>query len=470
MKRLVALACLGLAAAGLVAQLSAAAFTGSTSIPSNTVTVDKLANYFSVVPGTAVRPGTSTAVASGNVDTMALDFGTVPSARTFTSVFGITNVSGATHTATLALSSVPQVSSAVFASSGTGSATLVAGASTTLTVTTSSTVAGRGSGSLRLGLAGVSWLYRDYSFHIDEAPEVPTAPAVVQKPAGRLDLSWTASTTVTNLAGYDVYRSSGAAFTKLSASPLTGTTYSDTTTADGTTYTYKLTAVSSGSPLLTSLDSTTVTATADATAPGAPTTVALANGGGAGNAYVNAGNAGSLSISITLPAGSLTTDSVKLTVSNGGNSVITTKAGPAGSGTITVTGLNVAALGDGTLTLSANSTDLAGNVGTTTSVTVTKDTAAPAAPTAAYTDNNNVNADQISGTAEANAAINVTKNSPAPTATYSTTANGSGAYSVLVFAANGKPPTPIPVSYTITATDAAGNTSGATTLNFSDTK
>jgi len=161
---------------------------------------------------------------------------------------------------------------------------------------------------------------------------------------------------------------------------------------------------------------------------------------------------------------------VKLTVSNGGNSVITTKAGPAGSGTITVTGLNVAALGDGTLTLSANSTDLAGNVGTTTSVTVTKDTAAPAAPTAAYTDNNNANADQISGTAEANASINVTKNSPAPTATYSTTANGSGAYSVLVFAANGKPPMPIPVSYTITATDAAGNTSGATTLNFSDTK
>jgi hypothetical protein len=470
MKRLFALACLSLAVAGLLAQLSAAAFTGSTSIPSNAVTVDKLANYFSVVPGTAVQAGTSTAVASGNVDTMALDFGTVPSARTFTSVFRITNVSGATHTATLALSSVPQVSSAVFASSGNGSVTLAAGVSTTLTVTTSSTVAGRGSGSLRLGLAGVSWLYRDYSFHIDEAPEAPTAPAVVQKPAGRLDLSWTASTTVTNLAGYDVYRSSGAAYTKLNASPLTGTTYSDTATADGTTYTYKLTAVSSGSPVFTSLDSTTVTATADATAPGAPTTVALANGGGAGNAYVNAGNAANLSISITLPAGSLTTDSVKLTVSNGGNSVITTTAGPAGSGTITVTGLNVAALGDGTLTLSVNATDLAGNVGTTTSVTVTKDTAAPAAPTAAYTDNNNTNADQISGAAEANASINVTKNSPAPTATYPTAANGSGAYSVLVFAANGKPPTPIAVSYTITATDAAGNTSGATTLNFSDTK
>src|SRR5439155_12779767 len=94
-----------------------------------------------------------------------------------------------------------------------------------------------------------------------------------------------------------------------------------------TAYTYKLTSVSSGSPLLTSVDSTTVTATADATAPGAPTTVALANGGGNGNVYVNAGNAARLSISITLPAGSLTTDSVQLTVPNGGHSLITTTAG-----------------------------------------------------------------------------------------------------------------------------------------------
>src|SRR6266571_3641751 len=288
MKRLVAVACLSLAVAGLCARLSAAAFTGSTAIPSNAVTVDALHNYFSVDPAGAVQPGTSTSVASGNVDGLSLDFGTVPSARTFTSVFRITNVS--------------QVSSVVFASSGSGSATLGAGVSTTVSVTTSSTVAGRGSGSLRLSLSGVSWLYRDYSFHIDEAPEAPTAPAVAQKPAGRLDLSWTASTTVTNLAGYDLYRSSGGAYTKLNATPLTGTTYSDTATTDGTAYTYKLTAVSSGSPLLTSVDSTTVTATADATAPGTPTTIALANGGGNGNAYVNAGNAAGLSISVTLPA------------------------------------------------------------------------------------------------------------------------------------------------------------------------
>jgi hypothetical protein len=457
MKRLVAIACLGLALAGLFARLSAAAFTGSTATPSNSVTVDKLANYFSVTP----LNGT---VASGNVDSLALDFGTVASARTFTSVIRITNVSSASHTATLALSNVPQI-----ASISQSSITLAAGASTTVDVTTSSTVAGRGSGTLRLALSGVSWLYRDYSVKIDEAPEAPTAPAVVQKPAGRLDLSWTASTTVTNLAGYDVYRSTGGAYTKLNSAPLTGTTYSDTATVDGTTYTYKLNAVTSGTPLLTSVDSSTVSAKADATPPGAPTTVALANGGGSGGAYVNSGNAGSLSVSVTLPAGSLSTDVVKLTISNGGNSIVSTKAGPAGAGTITFTGLNVSGLGDGTLTISANSTDLAGNVGATTSVTAPKDTAAPGAPSANYTDNNNNTADVVFGTAEANASISVTKTS-APTGSYSTSANSSGAYTVNVYGTNGKPATPVTVTYTITATDAAGNTSAVTTLNYTDTK
>src|SRR3954447_4858057 len=463
MKRLVALASLSLAVAGIFTTLSSEAFTGSTAINSNGVTVDKLANYFSVTP----LNGT---IASGNVDSLALDFGTVASARTFTSVFRVTNVSGAARTAILSLSNVPQVSSIFFAASGGTSVTLAAGASTTVSVTSSPTVAGRGTGTLRLALSGISWMYRDYSFRIDEAPEAPTAPAVVQKPAGRLDLSWTASTTVTNLAGYDVYRSTGGAYTKLTATPQGATTYMDTATTDGTSYTYKVTAVSSGSPVLTSLDSTTVTAAADASAPGNPTAVALANGGGAGSAYVNAGNAGNLSISVTLPNGSQTTDVVKLTVSKGGSSVIATKAGPAGSGTITFTGVNVASLGDGALTLSANSTDLAGNISGTASVAVTKDTVAPGAPTAAYTDNSNAVADVVSGVAEANAAIAVTRTVPGPTTAYPTTATSGGTYTVNVAATAGKNNPAIAVTYTVTATDTAGNTSSTTTLNFNDTK
>ena len=438
-------------------------------VPSNGVTADALRNYFSVSPGADVQPGTSTAVAGGDVDGLSIDLGTVPSARTFSSVFRITNVSGAAQTATLALSSVPQVASGVFASSGSSSATLAAGASTTLTVTTSATVAGRGLGTLRLGLAGTSWLYRDYSFHVDEAPEAPGAPTGTQKPAGRIDLSWPASTTTTNLAGYDVYRSSGGGpYTKLTSSPQPALTYGDTATVDGTAYTYTIRGVSSGTPVLESLDSTTVNVTADATAPGQATSIALANGGGNGGAYVNAANASSISISVALPAGSLTTDIVQLTVTGGGT-VTAAGAGSAGAGTVTFTGLNLSGLGNGALTLTVISTDLAGNVSTARTATVTKDAAAPAAPTAAYTDNNNV-ADVVSGTAEANASITVTKTAPAPTTAYPTTADGAGSYTATVAAVNGKANPPIAVTYTVRATDAAGNTSGATTLTYSDTR
>jgi large repetitive protein len=469
MRKLLITACLCLATAGFFTQLSAASFTRSSAVPSNVITVDALRNYFSVTPGSDVRPGTSTAVAAGNVDGLAIDLGTVPSARTFSNVFRITNISGATRTAKLTLSSVPQLTSAVFASNQGTSVALAAGASTTLSVTTSTIVAGRGWGTLRLGLSGVSWLYRDYSFHVDDAPEAPGAPTGAQKPAGRIDLAWGATSTTTNFGGYDVYRSSGGAYTKLTATPQIALTYSDIATVDGTPYTYKIHGVSSGTPVLDSLDSTTVNVTADATAPGQATSITLANGGGNGGVYVNAANASSISLSVALPAGSLTTDVVQLTATLGGT-VTTTRAGSAGAGTVTFNGVNVAGLGDGALTLTVISTDLAGNVSTARSATVTKDTTAPGAPTAAYTDNHNTVADVVSGAAEANASLTVTQTAPIPTTAYPTTADGSGAYSATVAAVKGKVPTPINVSFTITATDAAGNTSAVTTLTYSDTK
>jgi len=48
--------------------------------------------HFQVTPGTAAVANTSTPVASGNVDTLALAFALVPSARVFTSVFTVKNV------------------------------------------------------------------------------------------------------------------------------------------------------------------------------------------------------------------------------------------------------------------------------------------------------------------------------------------------------------------------------------------
>ena len=471
MRRLLVLAA-ALAASGICTGLSSAAFTRATTVGGNTVTVDTLANYFTVTPGTAMRPGTSTLVASGNVDALSLAFGTVPSARAFTSVFTVKNVRDQTLTATLALSGVSQIASVVFASSGTGTATLAAGASTTVTVTTSSTVAGHGSGTLRLGFTGSTWLYRDYAVTLDEAPEAPTSLTATAKAAGAIKLSWSASSTTTNLAGYNVYRSSGSTPVKLNASPLSSTSYTDSATADGTTYTYTVRAVSSGSPVLESLDGAGATATADATPPSAPTAVALANGRGNGNAYISLANRSSVSVSVTLPASSSASDTVTVTLSAGAGSVSGTTAAASGAGTVTVTGLDASSLSDGTVTISATSSDAAGNVSSAKSGSAPKDTVAPAAPSGSYVDANNA-ADQITGAngaAEANATITARQTAPSASGPYSATANAQGGYAVSVARSDGKTNAPIAVSYTVTATDAAGNASAPTTVSANDTR
>jgi hypothetical protein len=463
-----ALLFVGLAAAAGATRFTSAAFTDSKTVGSNSVSVDKLANHFSVASAGAVQAGTSTPIASGNVDGLSLTFGLVPSARTFTNVFRVTNVGSSSATAVMTPSLPAQVTSVQFASSGTTSATLAAGASTTVSVTTSPTVAGRGSGTIRLGLGGQSWMYRTYSLTLDEAPEAPTGPAAVAGVAGKISLNWTAGTTTTNLAGYYVYRSSGGAYTNLTASPITATSYTDTATTDGTTYTYKLHAVSSGAPTLESVDSTTATAKADATPPGQPTSLALANGGGAGNAYINGANRGSIDVSVGLAANSLASDTVAVTLTDGSSSVTATAAGSNGAGTITVSGISAGSLGDGTITITARSTDLAGNVSAVRSVTVTKDTAAPAAPSAAYTDVNN-GPDQIGGTAEGSALITAAETAPS-SATFTTAAAANGSYTCNVATVNGKNNAKITVTYVVTAADAAGNVSAGTTVTFQDAK
>jgi Bacterial Ig domain len=460
MRKLAILACICLVAVGGGARFTSAAFTAASTVGGNNVTVDQLSNYFSVTP--------ISSAASGDVNSLSLNFGTIASARTLTNVFRVTNVSSTTQTAILTLASVPQISSVFFASSGSTSAPLAPGASTTVSVTTSNTVCGHGVGTLKLGLSGLSWMYRTYGVTIDEAPEAPGTPTVTQKPAGRLDIAWPASTTTTNLAGYDLYRSAGGgAYTKLNSSPLTGLTYSDTATVDGTSYTYKVQAESTDSPPLTSLFSNTATGVADATPPGQPTAVSLANGGGAGNAYINGGNAGSLSVSVTLASGWLSTDTVTLTLASGASSIQRT-AQPS-SGTVTFTGIDVSGFGEGTVSISATSTDAAGNVSSARAGSFVKDTVAPGAPSASYVDKTNATADQITGTTEANASISITETVP-NAGSFSGAANAAGSFTVNVAAVNGSGGHPVNVAYSVRATDVAGNTSSATPVNVSDSR
>jgi hypothetical protein len=425
-------------------------FTASSAIGANGIGVDALRKHVSVTPGS---------LATGDADTLAVDLGLVPSPQTYGSVFTVSNPTAQAQSVTVAQTGAAQIASVTFASTGTTAATLAPGASTAVRVTTSPTVAGRGSGTIRLGLAGSTWLYRDYPITLDAAPSAPATLTAVARAAGVVRLTWAASATTTNLGGYDVYRSSGGAYVRVHAATLASTTYDDTATVDGTTYSYRIRATSSGTPSFASVDSPTATAVADATAPTAPTAVTLANGGGSGNAYVNAANAGSVTVTVGIPAGALASDTVTLTALSGSASITATAASTAGAGTVTFVALDLSSLGDGTVTFAARSTDLAGNVSGARTSTATKDTAAPGVPTATYVDNKNV-ADHITGTAEAGAAIAANQTAPAASGPYTGTATG-GNYDITVTVAKN-----VTVTYSVTATDAAGNRSAATTIAF----
>ncbi len=443
-------------AAGLTARLTSAAFTAQTAVTGNTVTVDTLGNYFQVTPGTAVVANTSTPVATGSVNNLALAFGLVPSARIYTSVYTVKNVSTASRTAVLTLNGPAQVVSAVFASTGTTTATLAAGASTTVTVTTSNTIAGHGVGSIKLGLSTLSWMYRTYSLTLDEAPEAPPSLTATQRPAGRIDLAWGASTTVTNLKGYDVYRKSGAgSYAKLNSTPLTVLTYSDTTTTDGTTYTYKVNAVSTDTTPLTSLDSPAAVQTADATPPAQPSAVSTST-------YITAS---AVSVNVTLPSGSLASDTVTVTLSDGTHTVTGTTAASAGAGTVSVSGLNASSLSDGNVTVTATSTDLAGNVSNQRSITATKDTVAPTTPgSLSFTDRTSPSGDTVSGSCESGSTVKVVQTAPSGAGTFTGACSG-GSFSITVSSQKNKA-----VSFSVSATDPAGNTSGTATLSGTTTK
>ena len=129
-------------------------------------------------------------------------------------------------------------------------------------------------------------------------------------------------------------------------------------------------------------------APASVIAPDAPTSVALTNGAGAGNAYINAANQSSLSFDVILPATSLSTDTVTLTLGSGSGMVSANAPGIDGGGTLAFGGVDASSLADGPITISASSASSYGDVSPTTSITRTKDTAAPSLVSLSMRDNN----------------------------------------------------------------------------------
>lgn len=439
-------------------RMTAASFTASLATGGNTVTADRLSNHFSVTPGPD---------ATGGVDGLAVDLGLLDRPQTVTGVFTVTNVGAAAATATLAFVG-PQVAVPAFASSGTASATLAPGASSSVSLTTSAAKADEVAGTLRLRLGSSTWLYRDYSVAFEAAPAAPGSLTATPKPAADIELSWAASETTDGLAGYDVYRSTGGSWTKRNTTPVTGTTWLDTSSSNGTQYSYRVRTVSAGG--LQSIDSETATARADSSAPTRPSAVALANGGGTGSAYLNGTNSGSVSVQVTLGSSSVSTDLLTVTLSRSGVSVTATAPATQGAGTVTLSGIDASALPDGAVTISATAADAAGNVSSARTRTSTKDTVAPGAPTASYTDRTGSQTDRITGAAEGSSTITATRTVPSAAGPYTTTAASGGTYTVTVAAQAGSPGSPVIVTYLVTATDAAGNVSAETVLTYAVTR
>ncbi len=151
------------------------------------------------------------------------------------------------------------------------------------------------------------------------------------------------------------------------------------------------------------------------------------------------------SVSVTVTDGSATTDALTTTV--------------AGDGTWSIIDIDVSGLTDGTLTFTAVASDAAGNT-TTDTLTAEKDTTAPAVAITSVTDpvnNSNVAAISASGTGEVGAIISlVVSDGTNATSEFTTTVAGDGTWSIIDIDASGLDDGTI--TYTVTATDGAGNT------------
>lgn len=268
------------------------------------------------------------------------------------------------------------------------------------------------------------------------------------------------SPVVINLAAQDQAGGSGVAsitYTVDGGAPVTvpASTAAVSVSGDGThTVVYSATDVAGNvSP------AQQVTARIDTQAPGAPTLGAPA--------VVNLANVSAVPISGSAEAAS----TVSVTATDGaGHSVsATTTAGSTGAWSLPT--LNLTALRDGQVSLVATAADAAGNVSPATAATLTKDTVAPSAPTLvvpSVVSSPNVASATVTGTTEAGASIAliVADAGSSHIVTASATADSNGNWSATGLNLSGLNDGQL--TYTATATDAAGNTGPSATQT--DTK
>ncbi len=295
-------------------------------------------------------------------------------------------------------------------------------------------------------------------------PAAPASVTATAAPAARVDVGWGS---VAGAAGYNVYRTSTGVYDY--ASPLNGgtlvatLTYADLTAVNAVTYRYVVRSVILGAggarvESASSVESGAVIA--DSVAPAVPTAASVTSGGplwaggcsvSANTQYVNTAGAAASGVSATIAAPEVG-QTVVFSATTPGSTPVT---GTVAAGSTTVTGiLDLSTLLDGTITLTARTKDLAGNLSAPfTATNIIKDTIVPAL-SAGYSNPLGLNP-RVSGTSECGATIvavrvgrpsDVYQDITAPNGTFSFSVSGS----LLGLGS---------VSYNVTSTDRAGNVS-----------
>ncbi|ACL40882.1 conserved hypothetical protein [Pseudarthrobacter chlorophenolicus A6] len=184
-------------------------------------------------------------------------------------------------------------------------------------------------------------------------------------------------------------------------------------------------------------------------------------------AYVNLGNAAAVPVSGTTEAGAKITLTATDAAAVHSSAPVTATADGGGNWSAT---LNLGSLDQGAVTYSATATDAAGNISAIRTASSVKDTVAPAAAQSlgvpAYVNIATASSVRISGTAETGATVKVSATSPGSAQPVTGTAMaGDGTWSANLNLGSLRDGT---VTYTVTVTDAAGNTGTAATVT--DTK
>ncbi len=227
--------------------------------------------------------------------------------------------------------------------------------------------------------------------------------------------------------------------------------------------------------------SATATDAAGNTSSTASTNITLDNQGPAaptittpieGDNIVNAAEDNDVMVSGTAEANS----TIDVTFTDGSGDTVTAQVTTDGAGNWSLTGneADISGLDNGSITVSATATDVAGNTSSTTSTNITLDNQGPATPTITtpIEGDNIVNAAEdndvmVSGTAEANSTIDVTfTDGSGDTVTAQVTTDGAGNWSLSGNEADISGLDNGSITVSATATDAAGNTSSTASTNI----